>query len=168
MDNEEVEQEDSQIMEIISWEIPEYQKHIRGKLWYIFFGLVAIAMLIYAVTTANFLFAVIIIISSLILIINDARNPQGVLITIANEGIIVGRKFYDYDELRSFSIVYKPTVGVKKLYFEFKSRTKHHLSIPLLDVNPLFIKENLNKYLEENIEKIDEPATETLAKILKL
>jgi len=168
MDNEELEQNNNNIMEIISWEIPEYQKHIRGKLWYVALGLVGLGMLIYAVMSNNFMFAVILIISGIILIINDARNPQGVLVTIANEGIMVGRKFYDYDELSSFSIVYKPAAGVKKIYFTFKSKTKHHLSIPLLDVNPLFLKENLNKYLEEDIERTDETTTEALARILKL
>lgn len=166
--NEDSDEEESQLMEIISWEIPEYEKHNRKKLWYILFAVVAVAMLIYAVMTGNFMFAVIIIIGGFILIINDARNPQGVMITIANEGIVVGRKFYDYDELNSFSIVYKPAVGVKKIYFTFKSRTKHHLSIPLLDVNPLFLRDNLNKFLEEDIERTDEPATETFAKLLKL
>ncbi|MCX6793162.1 MAG: hypothetical protein NTY12_04000 [Candidatus Falkowbacteria bacterium] len=168
MDNQELEQENTPIMEIISWEIPEYQKHSRSKLWYILASVVAIAMLIYAVSTVNFLFAAIIIISGLILIINDARNPQGVLVTIANEGVMVGRRFYDYDELSTFSIVYKPNIGVKKIYFSFKSKTKHHLAIPLLDVNPLFLRDNLNNYLEEDLERTDETATESISKMLKL
>lgn len=166
--NETTEQDNNQLMEIISWEVPEYHKHVRSKTWYILSGLVMLGILAYAVLTANFLFAVVIIISGLILIINDARNPQNVLITIASEGIIVGRKFYDYDELSSFSIVYKPEIDVKKIYFDFKSRTKHHIAIPLFDVNPLFLRENLIKYLEEDLERTDETATESLAKALKL
>lgn len=166
---QELEEDDvAPLIEIISWEIPEYQKHTRNKLWYILFGIIGIAMIIYAITTANFLFAIILIISSFILIINDSRNPQNVLVTIANEGVIVGRKFYDYDDIKNFSIVYKPTVGVKNLYIDFKSSTKHHLSIPLLDINPLFLRDNLSKYLEEDLERVDETTSESLAKILKL
>lgn len=168
MENQELEQETSPLIEIISWEIPEYEKHSRSKLWYLIFAIIAILMLVYAVFTANFLFAIIIIIGGLIMIINDARNPQGVLVTIANEGVIVGRKFYDYDEIRSFSIVYKPAIGVKKIYFIFKSRTKHHISIPLFDVNPLFLRDNLNKYLEEDLERTDETTSESISKVLKL
>ncbi len=168
MENEKNEQEQPQIIEIISWEIPEYEKHLRGKWWYILFGLAGLVMLIYAIFTANFLFAIIIIVGSFILIINDARNPQGVNVTIANEGIIVGRKFYDYDEIDSFSIVYKPALGIKQLYFDFKSRTKHHLSLPLADINPLFVRENLIKYLTEDIERTDQTTSEAISKMLKL
>lgn len=154
--------------EIISWEVPEYEKHARSKRWYLVFGLVAIGLLIYAALTANFLFAIIVIIAGFVLILNDARNPQGVIVSLTTDGIIVGRKFYDYDELQNFAIVYKPNAGVKQLYFEFKSRTKHRLSLPLKDVNPLYIRENLLKYLFEDAERTDPPVSETLGKMLKL
>ncbi len=159
---------ESENSEIISWEVPEYEKHERSKRWYLVFALVAIGLLIYAALTANFLFAIIVIIAGFVLILNDARNPQGVIISITSDGVIIGRKFYDYDELQSFAIVYKPNVGIKQLYFEFKSRTKHRLSLPLIDVNPLFIRENLLKYLFEDAERTDPPVSETLGKILKL
>jgi len=157
-----------QITEIISWEIPEYDKHSRGKTWYVLFILVTLAILGYAVMTANFLFAVIVIIGGFVLIMNDARHPQSVPVSITTEGIFVGRKFYDYDEIRDFSIVYKPAEGLKKLYFEFKSRTRHRLSIFLADVNPIFVRDNLLPYLTENIERTDESISEALAKALKL
>lgn len=163
------EQEDqSQIIEIISWDIPEYEKHDRSKLWYLLFALIGLGILAYAVTTANFLFAIIVIIAGFVLIMNDARHPQNVSIALTTEGIFVGRKFYDYDEIKDFSIVYKPAENVKRLYFEFKSKTRHRLSIQLADVNPLFVRDNLLSYLTENIERTDETASETLAKVLKL
>jgi hypothetical protein len=168
-ESEEVqEQADPEIIEIISWKIPEYEKHERSKLWYILFGLIGLAMLIYAIVTANFLFAVIIVIGGFILILNDARNPRIVGITISSEGVFVGRKFYDYDEIKDFSIIYKPTNNIKQLYFEFKSRTKQRLSLPLTDVNPLFLRENLLQYLTEDLERTDQSTSEILAKILKI
>ncbi len=154
--------------EIISWEVPEYEKHERSKRWYLLFGIIALAFLIYAAATGNFLFAIIIIIAGFVLILNDARTPQSVVIGLTTEGIIVGRKFFDYDEMQSFAIIYKPHADIKQLYFEFKSRTKHRLSLPLFDVNPLFVRENLLKYLAEDTERTDPPASEALNKILKL
>ncbi len=156
------------IAEIISWDIPEYEKHARGKAWYLLFALVALAMLVYALMTGNFLFAVIVIIGGFVLIMNDARHPQNVNISLTTEGIFVGRKFYDYDEIDNFSIVYKPTDNLKKIYFEFKSKTRHRLSIFLSDVNPVFVRDNLLPYLSENIERTDESISEALAKALKL
>jgi len=154
--------------EIVGWETPEYEKHERTKLWYIIAIVTALLLLLFAFLTANFLFAVIIIIVSLVIILHDSREPDMIKVSLTDEGVIVGRKFYDYDELKNFSIVYKPRQDVKNLYFEFKSAIKPRLSIPLGDMNPLSIRKNLLKYLEEDLERTDQPLSESLAKIFKL
>jgi hypothetical protein len=161
-------QNSNEMLEIISWEIPEYEKHSRTKSWYLFFGLIAVAFFIYALASANFLFAVIVVIAAFVLIMNDARSPRSVMISVTSEGIMVGRKFYDYDELQNFSIVYKPNYDIKQVYFQFKNRAKRHLSVPLLDVNPLFLRENLLNYLLEDLERTDQTSTEAISKFLKL
>ena len=154
--------------EIIGWEVPEYDKHERTKAWYITASIIAVLLLLYSFWTANFLFAVIIIITSLVIILHDGREPDMVRFSITDEGVVIGRKFYDFDEIKDFAIVYKPKQGVKNLYFEFKNALKHRLSIPLQDMNPLPIRENLLKYLKEDLERTDQPTSEGLAKILKL
>ncbi len=154
--------------EIIGWKIPEHDKHDRSKSWYIIASTVVILLLIYSFWTANFLFAVIIIVASLVTILHDGREPKMVHFSITDEGIIIGRKFYDFDEISDFSVVYKPKQGVKNLYFEFKSAIKHRLSVPLLDMNPLLIRENLLKYLKEDLERTDQPTSEGIARMLKL
>ncbi len=154
--------------EIIGWEVPEYDSHERSRAWYILAGLVALCLLAYSFWVSNFLFAVIIIMAGLVIIIHDGRRPDLVRFSITGEGIVIGRKFYDYDEIRDFAVVYKPKQGVKNLYFEFKSPIKHRLSVPLLDKNPLLIRENLLKYLKEDLERTDQPLSEGLAKLFKL
>lgn len=164
--------ENSQIInygeEIIGWQIPEYEKHKRTKLWYVMIIIIALALLLFAFFTKNFLFAVIIIMAGFVIILHDGREPELVKITVTDEGIIVGRKFYDYDEIKDFSIVYKPSQGIKNLYFEFKSAVRHRLSIPLLGMNPLQIREYLLKYLPEDLERTDQPLSEGLARLFKL
>ena len=115
-----------------------------------------------------FLFAVIIIVGSVVVILNDGRNPGLIDFAITTEGIIIGRNFYDYDEIKNFSIVYKPNQDTKKLYFEFKNPMKMRLSIALINMNPLPIRENLLKYLPEDLERTDQPLSENLARIFKL
>jgi len=154
--------------EIISWQVPEYEKHERNKSWYIFAGIIGLLFLVYAIYTKNFLFAVIIIVVALIIILHDSREPDLIKTSITDEGIIVGRKFYDYDEIKNFSIVYKPKQKVKNLYFEFKNVIRQRLSIPLDDINPLSIRETLLKYLPEDLDRTDQPLSEGLAKMFKL
>ncbi len=154
--------------EIIGWEIPEYEKHERTKLWYITASVVTLLLLLFSFLTANFLFAVIIIVVAMVIIIHDGREPDMVEFKLTDEGVVVGRKFYDYDELQNFSIVYKPRQDVKNLYFEFKNSIKPRLSIPLENMNPLPIRKNLLKYLEEDLERTDQPVSEGLARLFRL
>ena len=154
--------------EFAAWRVPEYERHARSKRWYIGASVIALFLLFYAFWTTNFLFAVIIIVSALVIILRDGGEPEMVDVILTTEGAAVGRKFYDYDELKDFSIVYKPNIGVKNLYFEFKNSMKPRLSIPLDDMNPLPIRENLLKYLPEDIERTDQPTSEGLAKLFKL
>jgi len=155
-------------METISWEVPEYDTHERSRNWYIIAAVVGILLLVYAVITSNFLFAGILVIGTLVIILNDGKEPQKVRISLTDEGVEVGRKVYDYDEIKDFAIVYKPKLGVKNLYFEFKTVVKPRLSIPLLDRDPLIIREKLLKYLQEDLERTDQPLSEGLAKLFKL
>lgn len=153
---------------LISWEVPEYDKHDRAKSWYIKAGLIALLLVIYSFLTANFLFAIIVIIVSLVVVLHDGQEPERVVFSISDDGIIIGSRFYDYDDISNFSVVYKPSLEVKNLYFEFKSFFRHRLSIPLENMNPLPIREKLLKYLPEDLERTDQPLSEGLAKLFKL
>jgi len=154
--------------DLFAWSVSEYEKHERTKGWYMAAIIVTLLLLFFAFFTYNFLFAVIIIIISLVIILHDGQNPQKVKFIITDEGLIIGRKFYDYDEIKNFSIVYKPRLDAKRLYFEFKNSLKHRLSISLENMNPLPIRETLLEYLEEDLERTDIPLSEALAKFFKL
>ncbi|MDO9399429.1 MAG: hypothetical protein Q7T79_01965 [bacterium] len=154
--------------ELASWKIPEYEKHERTKKWYILATVVSFLLLIYSFFSGNFLFAIILIMIALIVILHDGQDPAWLIFVITEEGIIVGEKFYDYDEIKNFSIVYKPKREVKKIYFEFKNVVKPRLSISLENMNPLPIRGNLLRYLSEDLERIDQPISETFASLFKL
>jgi len=154
--------------EIASWQVPEYEKHERDQKWYIGAGLAVFGLLVYSYLTANFLFAVIIIISCMIIIVDDSREPGMIDVLITTEGVGIGRRFYDFEEMKNFSVVYKPNQNIKRIYFEFNNSLKQRLSIPLMDINPLPIRENLIKYISEDLERVNEPLSEGLGKLLKL
>lgn len=152
----------------ITWRIPEYHSHDRSQAWYLIAIGMCVIFMIYAFWTANFLFAILIIVAAVIYILKENEKTIMVKVTIGNEGITIGQKLYDYDELKDFLIIYKPKQNIKKLYFEFKNPVKQRLSINLEEINPLQIRKKLLKYLAEDLESTDEPLSETLAKIFKL
>ena len=154
--------------EIINWQVPEYERHERSKVWYINASIISLLLLLYCFLTGNFLFAMIIIIVAFVIILHDGRQPERVQISLTDEGVKVGKKFYDYDEIKDFSLVYKPRQEIKNLYFEFKNVIRPRLSIPLFDKNPLPIRNFLLKYLPEDLDRTDLPLSEALAKFFKL
>jgi len=154
--------------EILSWEVPEYEKHARSRGWYAAAVILALLLLLYSYLTANFLFAAIIIVAALVIILHDGREPEKVLITFTEAGVIVGEQFYDFDDFKDFSIIYKPRQTVKNIYFEFRNIFKPRLSIPLEDINPLELREVLLRFLKEDKERVNPPLSETLSKMFKL
>ena len=154
--------------EMFRWEVDEFEKHVRSKTWYISAISIALILMLFSFMTTNFLFAVIVVISSLVIILHEGRLPDKVTVIITKEGVVIGKRFYDYDDLKNFAIVYKPRLATKNLYFEYKNVVRQRLSIPLKNMDPLPIRENLLKYLPENLERIEQPLSEQLARLFKL
>ncbi len=164
----------------IKWQVPEYRIPQRSNTWYIATLAIAILLLLTCFFTirnwrlvwlgydANFLFAVIIVIAGAIMITNEKREPQMIDIKLEPEGININTRFYDYDRLRHFSVIYKPKQSLKNLYIEFKNPVIPRLSIPLRSLDPLMVRNYLVRYLDEDLERTDPPLSEQLTKWLKL
>lgn len=149
------------------WEFPEFEKHQRGKIWWIIFSVVFVGMLLYSYFSDNFLFALILVIAAILYFSINRHEPEMVEFAITEDGIFVGRQFVEYSDIREFYIIYYPP-EIKKLYFETKSNFKQRIVIPLEDMDPVYIREVLLNYLEENIKKEELPASDSISKLLKL
>lgn len=149
------------------WSYPEFEHHSRGSGWYVWFGITAAVLIGIALFTANYLFAVIIILFALILFLNNWRKPQKLAFKITPEGLEVENKKILMREISEFWIVYAPP-HVEKVYFQFHSYWRPVLGIPLAGQNPLDLREYLLQYLPENLDKEDEPMSDSIARMLKL
>ena len=176
--------------DVISWQVPEYHGEEKTKLWYAIYSLVALALLVYAVFTQNFIFAIIIIFAAILIVIFDGGKAGMLEVAISDKGIMVGKEFYNYDQIEDFFIIYQPDEGVKNLYLEFKRFARPALpenepahyswlfwlvnfartrfSVPLNDMNPIIIRKNLLKYIKENLDRTTIPLSEQLTKLFKL
>ncbi len=148
------------------WKIPEYTKHERGRHWYLWAGIVFALLLLYAIYTFDFLFAVILILAAVIIFVRAKEEPVEIDFNILEKGIGVGRKFYGWKEIDRFYIIYEPP-EVKNLYFNLKG-LRSRVSIPLLKQNPLKVREVLLKYLAEDLEEEREPLSEEYERFLKI
>lgn len=149
------------------WTIQEYEQRSRSRAWYILAIVFGIGMVLVGIFTGNFLFSLIIILFSIILFLQSHQPAPQISFKISELGIIVGNRFYPFSELTEFFIVYNPLEDVKTLFIETKSVLRPILRVPLLDENPLEIKQILSQYLAENIEK-EEPLSDRLARNWRL
>ena len=152
---------------LAAWEFPEYTKIKRNKSWYIFFVIITISILIYSYFTENPLFAIIIILFTVIYTIIERKEPREAQITILEDGIIIDNKFIDYKEIKNFYIIYHPPT-IKNLYLQPKNQLKPRLALPLEKQNPVEIREILLKYIDEDLEKEEIPTSEGISRLLKL
>jgi len=164
----------------IKWQVPEYRHPERNKNWYIVTGIIMLILLFFCFfgfqnwlpvflgLSSNFLFALIIIISGMIMLINDSRKALMIDVELGPEGVQVGQKFYDYNQFKHFAVLYQPKKSVKNLYFEYQSGISPRLSLPLRSLEALTVRNFLIKYLDEDLERTEIPLSEQLTKLLKL
>jgi len=152
---------------LAQWNFQEYDQPERSKLWYFWAVAIVIALLIYSLFTLNFLFAVIIVLSFIIILMKDHYQPKQIIFVMAEDGLLLDGKFFNFEEIKDFYILYKPE-EIKNIYFNFKSWLKPRLVIPLQNQDPVEIRNILKQYLEENLEKEEEPVSEVFKRIFKI
>lgn len=152
---------------LANWEVDEYAQHERSRMWYILAGVIGVGLIIYAVLTSNFLFAVIVLMAAVIMMISMFMKPEKIPVIITTTGMIVGDMYYDYQSIRDFSIVYDPP-DVKLLYLDFHAMSHPLLSISLEDVDPNIVRENLLPFCLENFKRNQEDLTDVMRRLYKL
>jgi len=153
--------------QLLTWEVPEFEAHERSRGWYIIGIIIAVALLLYAIFSANFLFAVIILISTVVMYLKIITQPRQIVFAIYETGIRVGQHFYDWKELQDFYIIYEPP-AVKSLFIHCLSWTQPRISIPLLQQNPLTVRQILLEYLAEDLDQEEEPFSHAIERLFKL
>ena len=150
------------------WTIKEYEPYERNRAWYVFMVLVGLGLVFYGILSNNFLFSLIIILAGIILFLHEHQEPLLVNFEIAELGIVVGNRFYSYDELDAFFIIYQPP-EVKTLFFETKDILRPRLRIPLEnDTNPLEVRHTLQTFLPEDVDRTEEPMSDMIARRWRL
>ena len=158
---------------LLSWRVHEYPHYERSKQWYIVFGLVSLALILLCVIpnpvfgSPNYTFAILIVLIDVVLIASNHNKAEELDVILTDEGVFIGREFFDYDKFKEFSVIFKPAEKLKVLYLEYKNSIKPRLSIKLNEANPLEVREILLQFLEEDLNRTDESNTDYFSRLLK-
>lgn len=153
-----------QAIQILQWSALEFIKHEKTPVWFIFGGIIAIVLIIIALWTKNFIFALIIILATFSVFIWAQKQPKKITFSLTPRGLKIQDTVYTFDNLKSFWIFYEPP-EIKYLSIESKKLFMPRIVIPIDDENPNEIRKYLLKYLPE--EEQHESLIDILARRLK-
>lgn len=145
------------------WTVQEYARYDRTVWWYVFMISVGLVFIVYGVLSSNFLFSLIILLAGIIFFLQSRAEPLAVDFQIAELGVRIGSRFYSYEELDGFFVIYHPP-EVKTLFLETKHALRPRLRIPLMDANPVEVRHTLQAFLPEDVERTEEPMSDMISR----
>jgi hypothetical protein len=130
----------------VSWKTEEYVHREKGPDWFWALGVIAIAGAVLAVVYHDILFAVLIVVSAVILGYYAARRPEVIEVAISDDGIMVRDYLYPFASIKSFNVDQHPE-GTRLMI------ESDRLLVPIFSVPvPQAIDaESLTEYLREKI-----------------
>jgi len=149
-------------MEILHWEAYEYPPKDRPRDWYLAVGIIAGAIVLSSIIFKNFLFAVVILIATFILLNFARKHPKLISYKIDRSGIIVGKTLYPFHSLEVFGI--DETGEETKLIIKSESGFVPLISLPLGEMDPEVVRDFLSEHLRED--NLTEPFAEKIMNFL--
>jgi hypothetical protein len=149
------------------WEVPSFEKRERGRTWYIGMILIAVFLVAYAIYTANFLFAFLVVLMAILLLLTNRQEPVPMLVQIGDNGVVINGKLHLYQDLDTFSLIYQPPL-IKVLYIETRNILTPRLRITLDDQDPVAIREQLKQFLKEDLDLRGEYVSDIIGRLLRI
>ena len=88
----------------ISWQAREYIHHPKGTVWYAGLGILVLALLIFAIVSSAWTFAVLVIVMGIALGVTAARQPQVLHYTLTPSTLQIDNKTYSLTDFRAFGV----------------------------------------------------------------
>ncbi|HAO52792.1 TPA: hypothetical protein DCQ85_05020 [Candidatus Magasanikbacteria bacterium] len=150
------------------WSVPEYDQHERNTTWYVIMGVFGVILLAYSLFTSNFLFSLILVLFIVIIFLQSHQEPIIIPFRITDLGVIINDRFYLYSELSNFYIIYNPEENLKIVYIETLGNFTPKLRVPLMDMDPNEIRITLRSFIDEDLEKEEEPLSDMIGRKWRL
>ncbi|MDD2656106.1 MAG: hypothetical protein PHQ18_00850 [Patescibacteria group bacterium] len=150
------------------WSVPEYDQHERNTAWYVIMGIFGVILLAYSLFTSNFLFSLILVLFIVIIFLQSHQEPIIIPFRITDLGVIINDRFYLYSELSNFYIIYNPEENLKIIYIETLGNFTPKLRVPLMDMDPNEIRITLRSFIDEDLEKEEEPLSDMIGRKWRL
>lgn len=153
---------------LYSWEFLERIEYDRSKTWFTIAGIVLAGLFIFALWQESYLFALILIISTITFLYRLTRENRVIDVEIDELGITLHGRFFAFKEFTTFWVAFNPP-SENDLYLEFVSPFRPGLVIPLPEeLDPNSLRTTLSLFLPEDLEREGGTFGEGLRRRLKL
>jgi hypothetical protein len=150
---------------LLEWKSPAFVKYSRGFLWFLFSGIVYLAVVGYSIYVKDWYTIGIATVLLAFLYWYQAKKPALSNFRATQLGIYVDDRFYPYAEIHSYWLLLKSEP--KKLNIIFRKHYLPQLSIIIGDVDPLEIRTNLAKFIPEQTDRTESFA-DKLSRLLRI
>ena len=98
----------SQNRAVFFWETPEYIHHEKSNKWYMVAGGILILLVLIGVFTGSASMAIVFLLLGGVYYISHQQKPKQVHVIISELGIHFGHRYYPYNIIDSFWVLYQP------------------------------------------------------------
>ncbi len=137
----------------IAWEGPEFEVYERDKQWYIVASVILLLIIAYAVIINSPIMAITFILIGVVGYIYLQKEPRDLVFAVTAQGVFVGNELFSFDEIESFWIFYEPP-HTYLLSLALRNRTLPYVHIPLHQVDPVQLHEELIQFVPERRQEI--------------
>jgi len=116
---------------LIEWETLEYEHYEKSSRWFWAVGIGGAVLILLAILTKNFLFAILLLLATFALLLHGHRPPDKITITMSRHGVRVRHLLYPFKNLRSFWV--HDQLSAKKITLRSEKAFMPHLHLPLPD-----------------------------------
>jgi len=132
----------------ISWKALEYKRKDKTADWYWAVILISLAIVVTSFVLHNAFFAILVIISTIVLMSFSIIAPKMVNISINQKGVFVEKEMYPFATLESFWVE-SMDENNQKILLKSKKLIMPLIAIPLEEHHHLDVREFLLQYLPE-------------------
>lgn len=130
------------------WRAPEFRNLKKIRSYLKVFMMIELALFLWALYNSNFLFAIFILIASLvILFVSWDYRPKNYHFRITDSGIWVEEKLHPFIELKYFSV--SPHTASKEKFFVFQRNKGGEIRIPVPSEQAEKIRLLVNRYVPQ-------------------
>ena len=147
-------------LEKIEWQMPEYNEKERNNDWFWALGIIVVAASVTSVIFSNYFFAILLIISGILLGYFAIKKPETVSYELNDKGLKIKSRLYPYEKIKSFYVQTenKPLLFIKseRFYMPIISMPINYMQAD--NIKDLFLKKEVieEKMAEHPYEKIME------------